>query len=167
MPANPKLPLNECPWVTVFRLIDVTLRSDPDLQRVVRTWQSWEGDTGSAQEIAIAAAPAIQLTPVMGEESYWAADSMQGDLVIQVYMVIPGYCSDDVGNLWFAIEKALYPNTPQTNAAYIYRLQQAGAHKGLIIFSRPATFAADQAGQDGCLRAQGSMKISVRLNINT
>src|SRR6185437_12367567 len=99
MPANPKLPLNECPWVTVFRLIDVTLRNDPDLQRVVRTWQSWEGDTGSAQEIAIAAAPAIQLTPVMGEESYWAADSMQGDLVIQVYMVIPGYCSDDVGNL--------------------------------------------------------------------
>jgi hypothetical protein len=108
-------------------------------------------------------APCIHLTPINGPEVWTYPDSFVGMLFINCELVLSGYDYDDVFNLWWAVEKALYPPDLPTKLALVQSLQQAGAHSGLAEFSQPAF---DPKPESNYFHCAGQIKIAVLLNLN-
>jgi hypothetical protein len=65
-------------------------------------------------------------------------------------------------NLWWAIEKALYPSDFTAKSANISALQAAGAYTGLAEFTQPAF---DDSPSDKFFAAYGQIKIDVLLQL--
>jgi hypothetical protein len=76
-------------------------------------------------------------------------------------------------DVWWAIERAIYPRDPDARLAFQKDLREAlilpdgsrtGAYTGLVEFSQPA--AADAPG-DQMQGAIGQLRVEMLLNINT
>jgi hypothetical protein len=152
------------PRTKVFRTLDNILRRDPVLSSVIKpeSFRSWAGKSHDNLEFTFSSAPGIRLTPTNGPELWKFPDAFVGDLFIKVEMLIPGTDADDQLNLWWAIERAIYPDTFPLQQANVAALQQAGAYTGLTEFSQPAF---DEAPQDRFFAAIGQMKIQVVLQL--
>jgi hypothetical protein len=66
-------------------------------------------------------------------------------------------------NLWWAVEKALYPQDPVVKLALNRELQLVGASSGLSEFSQPAF---DPKPESNYFHCAGQIKIAVQLNLN-
>ena len=163
MAADPRLRgLPEAVEVTLFRIIDQTIRADPIVRSQVKIIKSWEGSASDKIPPSIGQSPYVRLTPMGSPEQWWSSDSQIGSLTIFVEMMVEGSCSDDIANLWFAIKRSQYPSDLPSRNAYISRLQAAGAHKGILSFTAPA-FDVD-GGEDNKFHATAQMKIDYRVN---
>ena len=161
--SDPKLRgLPEAVEVTLFRIIDKTIRADATVAAQVKVFRSWLGNPGDKTPPSSTEAPYIRLTPMGSAEEWWSTDSQLGWLNIEVELWVNGTCSDDIANLWFAIKRSIYPLDPVERNEFISRLQVAGAHKGLIEFMAPA-FDRD-GGEDGSFHAVAQMRIRYRVN---
>ncbi len=151
------------PRTKVFRAIDNILRRDPVLSSVIRpsSFRSWNGSTHDAAEFSFSMCPAIRLTPSNGPEDWKFPDALVGWLMIKVEMLIPGTDADDELNLWWAIERAIYPDGRTLDN--VLALQQLGAYDGLVAFSQPAF---DPQPADRFFAAVGEMRIQVLLQVN-
>lgn len=164
-PTRPQLDLNDSPRTAVFREVETILRADPTLRRVVKCWRSWQGVPGDAQELSPAAGgPAVRLTPVGSEEQFQFPDAQTGTLTIGVEAAVAGTCVDDVLNLWWAIERAIYPADQAAKFAIQQAIQQAGSKTGLCTFSSPSLDM--DAGRVNWSIA-GQIKTDVLLKLNT
>ena len=162
--ATLALNLPTSPRTSVFRALDKILRNDPVLQRTVRpqAFRSWSGNSYDSVDFTLAMAPCLRLTPSNGPEVWKFPDAFVGPLFIKVEMLVAGYDVDDVLNLWWAIEKALYPSDNVAKSANISTLQAAGAYTGLAEFTQPAF---DDSPENKFFAAYGQIKIDVLLQL--
>lgn len=167
LPVRNALKLPTSPRMALFRLIDQRLRADPTLERTVKEWRSWQGVPDDAKPFGQGQLPAVRLTPRSGPEGWWASDSQKGTLFVMAEVITPGLCADDLDNLWFAIERALYPVDPAARNAWVATLQAAGAWKGLVQLAQPAFDGRPEMGGDGRLDGQGMLSIEFRINANS
>lgn len=160
------LDLNTAPRVAVFRAMEAIVRADATMGRVMRpkSFRTWQGTPEDAKEFNIELAPALRWTMANMGEEFSTPDQMRGWLLVNCEILIRGTCSDDMGNFWFALERAFYPSSQTSRNANIQTLQQAGARSGLVLFSQPSFDPAP----DGVFQAgAGQLKIEVSVPLNT
>ena len=163
MASEPKLRgLPEAVEVTLFRILDQTIRADPITRDQVKVFRSWEGKADDKTPPSTDQAPWVRLSMKGSAEKWWSSDSQTGALTVLVEIFVTGTCSDDIANLWFAIKRSLYPQDPVSRSAFVKRLTDAGAHKGLVEFTAPAYDAA--GGDDGSFYATAALRVEYRVN---
>jgi hypothetical protein len=152
------------PRTKVFRAICSILKQDPVLSSAIRpeSMRFWSGAPHDTMEFSFSSAPAIRLTPAGTGEVFRFPSARTGDLLINVDCVIAGTDADDQMNLWWAIERAIYPDNFVLQQANVVALQQAGAYPGLVEFSQPLF---DPAPQDRFWVCTGQMKVQVLLQL--
>jgi hypothetical protein len=164
--------LKPSPRTTVFRAIILILKNSPVLRTAIKpeAFRSWTGASHDNIEFTKSLAPALRFTPTNGPEGFLFPDAQVGDLFINVEMLVQGTNVDDAQNLWWAIERAIYPGPMPllaggaTTNSNIAALQLAGANTGLVLFSSPVF---DPEPADQFFACQGQMKVAVRLQLNT
>jgi hypothetical protein len=161
--AVPKLPLPTSPRTSVFRALVKILKNDPTFSNAVPAdnLRTWSGSSHDTMVPSYSGSPFVRLTPTNGPETFWSPNSMRGDLLIRVEMLVPGTNVDDPQNLWYAIEKAIYPNVSGSAASNVVALQAAGALTGYAEFTQPAFDFEPQERMFACV---GQIKITVRLD---
>lgn len=155
--------LNMSPRTMVFRKIESILRNDPTLKRVVKTWRTWEGKTTDVEPLTPIGGPAIRLTPVNGEERFVFPDAQKGQLIVGIEAAVAGTFVDDPTNLWWAIERAIYPPDQTARQNIQQALNQAGSTTGLCTFS-PPSYQQDEGNINWFV--SGQIKTEVLLNLN-
>ncbi len=154
----PLLDLNPSPAGLVLRKIESILKVDPTLKRTVKTWRTWREKPGQnapfGSDIPL---PAIRITPINGPELWKFPDAMVAPLFLNCEMLLQGCDVEDLFNLWWAIQRAIYPGGQQT-LTNITALQQAGAYSGLTEFSMPAY---DESPDGNFWLGTGQLKIDV------
>lgn len=163
-PTQKSLDLDDGPRVRVFRALEQVLRNDPTLRRVIgpKSWRTYNGTPADKQPFGATSAPAIVLYPVPGPEGFWSPDAMVGDLHVRVELTVRGTCVDDADNLYWAIERAIYPQDQASKLAVNAALKAAGAHTGIVLFTMPAFDPRADAASDGLLQASGELKVQIR-----
>ena len=164
--------LKPSPRTTVFRALVKLIQFSPVIRTAVKpeSFHSWTGATHDTADFTKCSCPALRFTPTNGPEQFLFPDAMVGPLFINCEMLVSGTNVDDAQNLWWAIERAIYPGpTPlmaggPTSQSNIALLQTAGANSGLAMFSMPAF---DQEPQEQFFACTGQIKIDVRLQLNT
>jgi hypothetical protein len=154
------------PRTLVFRTIVQILKADPVLSSVIRpgSLRAWSGSGHDSMEFSFSQAPAIRITPSNGPEEFKFPDALTGALYLNVEMLVAGTDADDELNLWWAIERAIYPFDQAKRTAIVLQLQQASAYTGLCTFTQPAF---DPEPQNKFFAATGQIKIDVLLQVNT
>jgi hypothetical protein len=152
--------LPTAPRTKVFRAIISILKNDPVLSSVIRppNFRAWSGGSHETVEFTYSSAPAIRITPTNGPDLWKFPSAQVGLLFLNVDLLIPGTDADDQLNLWWALEKAIYPSSFPAQAAIAAQLQAAGSYDGLVEFSQPAF---DATPQERFFAATGQMKIKV------
>lgn len=159
------LHLPDSPRKLVFRRIVKQLRNDPTLSRTARVLVAWEGTPTDGQELTIGKAPGLRLTPTCGPETWASNDSTRSWLFIDVDILIPGTDVGDMLDLWWAVERAIYPCDRAAQLAFQRELREpggpegSGALTGLIEFSQPA---ADDGPADQMQQARAQMRVEMR-----
>lgn len=164
--ARSALDIPTAPRTAVFRALDQIVRADPTINGVFgNRIRSWTGDElRDAKPFTTTEAPALRLTPVgMGQDEWYSPDEQFGELGIEVEIFLRGTLIDDLMNVWWAVQRAIYPVTgAQPNANL---LNAAGATTGMVTFADPA-FDRQMAEQSGYMRGIGSMKVEIREILN-
>lgn len=161
MPSDPQIKnLPVAPEVRLFRVLDAVIRADPTVKAAVKVFRSWQGHATDKNPPTSGQLPFVRLTPRASPEQPWAPETQIGTLFIDVEIVVESFCSDDIMNLWYAIQLSVNPPTAAVKNPLVKRLQDAHAHKGLVYFSAPA-FDKD-GGADGQFSAVAGMKIEYR-----
>jgi hypothetical protein len=152
------------PRTKVFRAICSLLQHDPVLSNVIKpdNFRTWAGKSNDSMPFDFSPSASLRLTPSNGPEEWKYPDAMMGWLFITVDMLVMGTDADDQLNLWWAIERAIYPDTWALSVANVQALQLAGAYSGLTEFSQPAF---DAAPQGGGFASTGQLKIQVILQL--
>jgi hypothetical protein len=158
------LDLNPSPKATVFRKICSLIRNDPTIKRIFKpaSIRDWSGKAQDCEPFNVSIAPAIRLTPTQGPENWKYPDATKGTLFIKIEMLVWGTDVDDAMNLWYAIERAIYPLNPATTLTNITALQAAGAYSGLAEFPQPAF---DPQPDENYFAAVGQIAIDVLIPI--
>jgi hypothetical protein len=157
-----RLDLPTSPRTSVFRAIVQILRNDPVLSATCRTILAWEGKPTDGQPLTLAMAPALRITPANGPNQWTYPEAFRGDLYLNVEVLVSGYDYDDLLNLWWAVQRAIYPKGQ--SMAIVLQLQQAGAHSGLCEFTLPVF---DPAPESNYFHASGQLKITVLEQLST
>lgn len=165
------LDLPPSPRRLVFRRVVQQIRDDPLIRRAVRTILAWDGKPDDARQLTIAQAPGLRITPTFGPDTWAFPDAQRGWMFLAVEMLVPGYDAGDMMDLWWALERALYPPDGAARMAFQRDLREvglpqglAGAYTGLIEFSQPI---ADDSPSDQHQHAVGQLRIEMLLNLNT
>lgn len=105
------LDLPKSAYTKIYRAIEDQLKSDPVLQRVVKTWNIFQGKTQDFQAPSISQYPAIALLVSSSGMSPWSQATNEETMVIDIEIAVNGTDQDDLLNLWWAVQKALKPST--------------------------------------------------------
>lgn len=152
------------PRTKVFRAVVALLQQNPVILSCIKpdSFRSWSGRSHDAIEFSSSMYPAIRITPTNGPEGWIFPTAMRGWLYLNVDMLIFGTDADDQLNLWWAVEKAIYPDVYSQQQANVAALQAAGAYTGLCEFSQPAF---DPLPIDKIWAATGQIKIEILLQL--
>jgi hypothetical protein len=129
-----------------FRWIVARLKADPDLARVVRTWQAWEG-TGTDTADAAAESVTVRLTPVFEAEDVLCADGMKRTIrcpvLVRIDAMCPGSNVENAINLAGLIEETVLKIAPEV-------LNEGGISWAEPV--NPAALAGDGVSSSGAFR---------------
>jgi hypothetical protein len=165
LPSNTKLKLPPANTTLIFRAVDNALRADPVLRSAGVTFRSWQGAAADKQQPSKAQCPWVRLTPGGGPLEWFAASTMEGWLYVDVELWVDGDCTDDLLNLWWAVQRALYPADTAARLAFQRKLTSAcGAHTGEVKFTQPAFTA--EPGTDGHTEARAQLAVKYRFDQN-
>jgi hypothetical protein len=158
--------LQDSPRTKVFRAMMSILKHDPVLTSVVKgpSFRTWDGSATDTADFSNATCPALRFLPTNGPEQFQFPDAQVGPLFVEVHMLVAGNNVDDPQNLWWAIERAIYPTDWNKRVANQSALQAAGAKTGLVFFTQPAF---DPGPENRYFACQGQMKVDVLLQLNT
>jgi hypothetical protein len=159
------LNLPTSPRTSVFRALEKILRNDPVLHTAIKpqSFRSWTGDDLDDITPSIDMCPFLRMTPACQAEMWEFPDAQQGMLLVNVELMTPGYNVCDMLDLWWAIEKAIYPSDFDLRNANVNALNAAGAYPGTPQFSQPAF---DPKPESQFLVALGQISIKVLLALN-
>lgn len=164
MPTNPQIKgLPPATPAVLFRIVERALKTDPILSNVVRTWRSWEGDPKDVEPPAKGNAPWVRMTPRISAENWWAQSTQKGTLFIDFDLWLDGTCIDDLLNLWWAMQRAIYSPDAATRNALQTRLNSKGAWPGTIAFG-PAQLGP--GSDDSHMESSASMYLDFRFDVN-
>jgi hypothetical protein len=162
------LDLDTCPRASVFAALVKILRDDATLKRVFGkkgSFRAWTGLVDDNKPFSVENAPAIRLTPVpTGADRWYSPDSTEADLGVQVELVIRGSNAADLMNVWWAVQRAVYPKDQAARQANASALQAAGSFTGMVDFLDPA-YDPDAAAA-GYFYALGRLKVDVLQELN-
>lgn len=164
MAIQRNLDLDDSPKVTLLRAMEKIVREDPTVRRVLKThsFRTWSGMPDDSKEFTIELTPAMRWTIAGGPDEFTTPDAMKTSMVIQTEILIKGNNSDDLNNFWWTIQRAFYPPDFSARQVILAKLQKAGAHSGVVLFSE--AFDPDPDGVFFAAMAQ--IKIDVRLRLN-
>lgn len=155
------LKLPQDPRTAVFRLLCKTLKTDPVLNRTVKTWVDYSEKITGAVGITAAAPAMVKLTPIPGAQNWYTPDSNIGILQVRVEYDLLSYDADDFMNFWGAIERALYPVDRDAELTIERAFVAAGAATGQWRFSQPAVDTNPMGDGDHTWHCVGLMEIDV------
>lgn len=157
------LDLPNSPSTLVWRLVVAQLQADADLDRVIRTWITWDGAPNCNVDLASDAVqgPALRIYPTEGPMAWYSADQQVLPLNIAVEATVLGMDVEDILNLQGALVRALYPDDPTAERAFEQALVAAGAETGCVEFSQPVTEPHATAGIGGDFHPLGQFRIRV------
>jgi hypothetical protein len=93
------------------------LRGDPTLQRVVRTYNSFTGESGDSLGPSPATCPYLQIAP-KPTASKWEAEGMHNmPFTVVIAAAVNGTDVDQLMNFWGHVRRALWPADPTRNLA--------------------------------------------------
>ena len=144
--------------------METIVRGNPTFQRIVKpsSFRTWSGIPDDAKEFTFAIAPAVRWTPQNSGDQFRTPDTMSGDLMVNVEVLLSGTNVSDLSNFWWMLAKCFYPGQPQSNAINL-QLQNAGARSGLVLFPQPAF---DPSPDGVWLAGGGQIKIEVQSTLN-
>jgi hypothetical protein len=160
-----RLDLPTSPRTAVFRQLIAILRADPVLSATLKTLLCWEGKPTDAQDLTTGNAPALRVTPANGPDEWRYPEAFAGDLYLNCELLVTGYDADDLFNLWWAIQRAIYPASFAAKTANVAALQAAGSRTGLAEFSMIAT--VDLPPDSNLQHAMGQIKINILEQLTT
>jgi hypothetical protein len=159
------LELPDSPLTKVARAVEVVLRDDPTLDRVVDLFKG-SGDalsdrSGEPKDRRVA----VRYRFRPGATDWYGPNAFAGPLDVDLTLDVEGLDPDDPMNLWFAIQRAFYPAPPDDpdgskRLAIQQALRQAGAETGEVEFMQPAD-DPDEAPADSRWRAAGRLRVQV------
>jgi hypothetical protein len=164
--ATELLALSPSPHREVFRVLVDTLRADPVLASVVRTWRAYEGRPDDTAELAASQTPCVWLTPQEGADDWYGPSGLIGPLVVLVEVYAPGTDADDILDLWYAIKRAVYPADATACLAIHSRLVAAGAEGHYLAEFTPARFGPVEGEDANFLAATGMIRVRCRAELN-
>ena len=86
---------------------------------------------------------------------------MQGELAIQVEILLPGTNIDNLTNFWWMVQRCFYPGGGQNDSIQT-ALVSIGARSGIVRFSQPAF---DPSPDGVWLAGQGQIMIAIRYGL--
>jgi hypothetical protein len=157
--------LQNSPRTNVYRALMTILKLDPVLTSVVKppSFKTYDGSQHDTADFSNATCPALRFLPTNGSESFKFPNAQVGDLIIQVHMLVAGTNVDDPQNLWWAIERAIYPSDFAKKMANQQALRDAGAETGLALFTQPAF---DPVPENRYFACTGFISIKILLQLN-
>ncbi len=120
----PKLALPDGPETIAFRAVEKILTSDPTLKRVIRTWNSWNGDVTDALNPTFSTCPYLRISPRPGTSTKVTEDQHQMIMNIGIQIAVAGSNVDQLQNLWNVVRLALWPIDP-VRSALVHAIGQA------------------------------------------
>jgi hypothetical protein len=158
MPLNfPKLSLPDVEETIAFRAIDSILRTDPVLQRVVKSWSSWNGESGDVFMPTPATCPSLELTP-QPTASRWEAEGMHAmPFNILIRAAVNGTDVNQIMNMWGFVRRALWPSDPTRLLAIQTRIAEARVTRPTLTMQGYGTKLAE--GGVRLLAAQGTLNV--------
>ncbi len=105
------LELPKSAYTKLYRAVEKQLKADPALQKVVKSWNVFQGKTQDFQTPSISQYPSVALLVSSSGMSPFSQASNEETMVIDLEMAVNGTDQDDLLNLWWAIQKALRPST--------------------------------------------------------
>jgi hypothetical protein len=157
------LDLQPSPHSAVYDLLKTTLRADPTLAAVCRTFLAWDGKPTDATPLTTGMAPAVRIYPRAGPDSWEFPAALKNDLFVDVELLVQGYDVRDLLNLWWAFKRAIYPaGQGQQN---VVAFQQAGALSGLWDFTMQPM--PQDHPESSVQYAVGQMRITIREQLLT
>ena len=121
----PKLALPDGPETIAFRAIEKILTSDPTLKRVIRKWNSWDGDATDALNPTYSTCPYLRISPRPGVSMKVTEDQHQMIMIIAIQIAVAGSNVDQLQNLWNAVRSAIWP-LDTVRSSVVHAIAQAG-----------------------------------------
>ena len=161
--AYPKIALPDVEETIAFRTVDTILRGDPTLQRVVKCWNSFRGDSTDTMGPTPATCPYLQLAPV-AMASKWEAESQHNmPMGVRIAVAVNGSNVDQIMNFWGFIRRALWPGDPERELA----IQTLAAQARITRPTLTAQGYVWQVQPDGGRILMGVGTLNLLLLINT
>lgn len=162
--SYPKLAIPDQAEVLAFRAIDQILRSDDTLGRILVQYISWTGAYEDLFEPTLATCPYLRISPG-GLGSSWETEGQHRmPMSIALSAAVVGSDFNQIGNLWGAIRKALFPplDTAENQARNAYvkaTTKGAGISRGIL--TAPSYGVAVDEKQAGAriTRADGTLEL--------
>ena len=164
----PKLDLDQSPHSKVYAEIVRTLRDDPTLSAVVKTWSFADGSPTDLQSPTVGQCPSVTLRPAEGPERFYGPQGMIGPLFVDIAVAVAGTDAAAAMNLYWAIRRAFYP---RNNAALCTAIHQAlvaaGAEAHYVLQFTQGRYTARESADDGAIWiAQGQITLNVVSDLN-
>jgi hypothetical protein len=153
----PKLAIPDVEETIAFRAVDSILRTDPTLQRVVKTWASWKGETADVFGPTPATCPTIGLAP-KPNSSKWEAEGMHAmPFNVVITAAVNGSDVDQLMNFWGHIRRALWPSDPARELAIQTRIAEARITRPTMTMQGYGSQLQKDGGR--ILAAQGTLNL--------
>jgi hypothetical protein len=105
----PKLSLPDVEETIAFRAVQRILVNDPVLKRVIRTWNTWDGDATDLSQPTPSTCPYLAIAP-RPDGSQWEAEGMHSmPFTVGFTVAANGSNVDQITNLWGHVRRALWP----------------------------------------------------------
>ncbi len=155
----PSLPLKDCEETIAFKAIDLILKSDPTIRRVVGiNYNSWTGDARDIMPPAPSLCPFLQIAPTPAKSSRWETEGQQRmPITIGITVAVIGTDVRQLMNLWGAVRRALFPIDPTARDANRVAAQNARITKPTLALQGYGV-SLPKSG-DRMLIAQGQLQL--------
>ena len=157
------------PFSRVYEFLARTIRADPTLDRVVRSWRlGLDGPAATeVREPSVNEYPAIVLTPSFGFADFYCSSAFVGPLTVRVAAAVAGTDVRDPMDLYMAVVKSLYPDSEADRRAIHQRLVELGGEAEYVLRFGPPSLEPIVGG-DGTawFKVAGSFGVNVVKDIN-
>jgi hypothetical protein len=163
--VNPRLSIPSSRPTRLYREIVRALRGDPTLDRVVKTWRTWDGTPVSDdRQITAAMCPYVEAMPALN--GLGPPDNLTQEATLRVDFTIAtsGYFVEDVMDLWTLVEHAVYPRDQTLNREVRHRLALLGATTTPVQIVLPA--APDARSGGGVMLGNGAISLTYNIQGN-
>lgn len=157
------------PFSRVYEYLARTMRADPTLDRVVRSWRiGLDGPAATElREPSINEYPAIVLTPSFGFTEFYCSSAFIGPLNVRIVLAVAGTDARDPMDLYMAVVKSIYPDDATDRQTIHQRLVALGGEAEYVLRFGPPTLEAI-VGENGAawFKVTGAFGVNIVKDMN-